>query len=277
MDAHHLALSSLITLYFFLSILTPSYCTDYERFANCGRPYKCGSIQNVFYPFWGGDRPEYCGREGFKLECHNNEIPIIRFEPLAFRVLKISESHPIMTIARLDLWDGSCPQNNFNTTLNFTNFDYYASAVQNITLFYNCPPQVKIPDPNRFTCKSGDTVTRNNAYFGEEFLTTSKLQDLKNCSKSILVPIVRAPLMNELPSGVPAPQEEVLNQGFDVEYIPLHDTACKGCVESGGNCGSNSAHEFVCFCSDQERSYSCPGKNMLALFSSHFPGLGYRL
>ena len=233
MDAHHLALSSLITLYFFLSIQTPSYCTDYERFANCSRPYGCGSIQNVSYPFWGGDRPEYCGREGFKLECRNNEIPIIRFEPLDFRVLKISGSHPIMTIARSDLWDGSCPQNNFNTTLNFTNFDYsYASAFQNITLFYNCSPGVDIPDGHEFTCKSGDTVTRNNAYFGEEFLTASKLQDLKNCSKSIRVPILRAALMNEFPSGVPALQE-VLNLGFDVEYNPLHDTACKGCLESG--------------------------------------------
>ena len=138
-----------------------------------------------------------------------------------------------MTIARSDLWDGSCRQNNFNTTLNFTNFDYsYASAFQNITLFYNCSPGVDIPDGHEFTCKSGDTVTRNNAYFGEEFLTASKLQDLKNCSKSIRVPILRAALMNEFPSGVPALQE-VLNLGFDVEYNPLHDTACKGCLESG--------------------------------------------
>ncbi|XP_050256654.1 LEAF RUST 10 DISEASE-RESISTANCE LOCUS RECEPTOR-LIKE PROTEIN KINASE-like 2.5 [Quercus robur] len=261
MDAHHLALSSLITLYFFLYIQTPSYCTDYERFANCSRPFECGSIQNVSYPFWGGDRPEYCGREGFKLECQENEIPIIRFEALDFRVLKISESLPIMTIARSDLWDGSCPQNNFNTTLNFTNFDYsYASAFQNITLFYDCPPQVKIPVPNWFTCKSGDADTGNNAYFVEEFLSTSQLQYYKKCSKRIRVPILRAALMNYPWSGVGA-LWEVLNLGFDVVYNP-----CSGCEHSGGHCGSNV-----------ERSYGCPGKNMLALFSFHFPGLGYSI
>ena len=203
MDARHLALSSLITLYF-LSILTASYCTDYERFANCSRPHECGSIQNVSYPFWGCDRPEYCGREGFKLECHHNEYPIIRFEALDFRVLKIDKFFPIMTIARLDLWDGSCPQNNFNTTLNFTNYDYNASTVQNITLFYDCPPQVKIPARHRFTCRSGDTETGNNAYFVEEFLSTSQLQDFKQCNKRIRVPILRAALMNDPWSGVPA-------------------------------------------------------------------------
>ena len=181
-----------------------------------------------------------------------------------------------MTIARSDLWEGSCPQKNFNTTLNFTNFDYYASTVQNITLFYDCPPQVNIPAPHRFTCKSGVTDTGNNAYFYEELPLTSQFQDFEQCSKRVRVPIFRAALMNYPWSGVRA-LWEVLNLGFDVDYNPLHDTACSGCEHSGGHCGSNVAHKFACFCPDGERSYSCPGKNMLALFSSHFPGLGYSI
>ncbi|KAK7847938.1 hypothetical protein CFP56_006096 [Quercus suber] len=60
MKAHHLALSSLITLSFFLAILPPSYCTDDACFVDCSRPYECGRIINVSYPFWGVNRPEYC-------------------------------------------------------------------------------------------------------------------------------------------------------------------------------------------------------------------------
>ena len=104
----HLALSSLITLSFFLAILPPSYCTDDVHFVECSRPYECGRIKNVSYPFWGGDRPENCGRQGFKLECNYYEYTTIKFEELEFLVLNINQSRNNMTIARGDLWHGFC-------------------------------------------------------------------------------------------------------------------------------------------------------------------------
>ncbi|XP_030939709.1 LEAF RUST 10 DISEASE-RESISTANCE LOCUS RECEPTOR-LIKE PROTEIN KINASE-like 2.7 [Quercus lobata] len=273
MEAHRLALSSLITLSFFLAILPPSYCTDYARFVNCSRPYECGRIKNVSYPFWGGNRPESCGRQGFKLECYNDEYPIIKFEELEFLILNINQAQNNMTIARLDLWSGSCPQTYLDTVLNYSFFDY-APTVLNITLFYGCPPQVNksIPVQNRFTCLEGSDAN-NNAYFVNESSAKIHILEPEKCRGKIRVPISRNAIIDES-AGVVHALNESLNQGFDVDYNPLHDTACNGCVRSGGNCGSKETHQFVCFCRDGERSYSCPGNNMYSLFSSHFPGLG---
>jgi len=120
----------------------------------CNRPYNCGSL-NITYPFWEDSRPEYCGQHGYNLSCRNNEYPVLRFEALEFRVLNINPSTQTVTIARLDLWDGPCappPVLFQTTTLNYTLFDY-ASTVQNITLFYDCPPQNNmLAAPNRFNC-----------------------------------------------------------------------------------------------------------------------------
>ncbi|XP_030939228.1 LEAF RUST 10 DISEASE-RESISTANCE LOCUS RECEPTOR-LIKE PROTEIN KINASE-like 1.2 isoform X3 [Quercus lobata] len=255
MEAHHLPLSSLITLSLFLAILPPSYCTDDARFVDCSRPYECGGIKNVSYPFWGGNRPEYCGRQGFKLEC--NEYPIIKFGEQEFLILNISESQHIMTIARLDLW--LCPQTYLDTVLNYSIFDY-APTVQNITFFYDCPPQVNtlIPVQNRFKCSLEGSDVDNNAYFVNESSAKIHIREPEKCRGEIRVPILRNAI-DESAGVVPA-LKEVLNRGFDVEYIPLDDIVCNGCVESGGKCGSNVTHEFVCLCRDGERSYTCPDK-----------------
>jgi hypothetical protein len=99
----------IIILLFFLTILPPSYCVgDKQPFVVCNRPYNCGSLINIPYPFWGDSRPEYCGQHEYNLSCQNNEYPVLRFEELEFRVLKINTANRTFTIARLDLWDGSC-------------------------------------------------------------------------------------------------------------------------------------------------------------------------
>ncbi|GLT61082.1 hypothetical protein SLA2020_338130 [Shorea laevis] len=76
----HLSVSMIIFC-FFLTILPPSYCDEDDRFAVCNRTYTCGSV-NISYPFWGGDRPEYCGHQGHKLSCTNHEYPVLGFEAL---------------------------------------------------------------------------------------------------------------------------------------------------------------------------------------------------
>ena len=77
MNSHYLALSSLISLFFFSTILPPSYCIDDERFVDCSRPFDCGRIKNISYPFWGGNRPEYCGIQGVELRCCDNEYLLL--------------------------------------------------------------------------------------------------------------------------------------------------------------------------------------------------------
>ncbi|KAK7844422.1 leaf rust 10 disease-resistance locus receptor-like protein kinase-like 2.1 [Quercus suber] len=48
--------------------------------------------------------------------------------------------------------------------------------------------------------------------------------------------------------------QNVLNQGFDVDYRNDRSITCLRCEASGGICGfHSSSHPFVCFCHDGEQ------------------------
>ena len=137
-----------------------------------------------------------------------------------------------MTIARLDLWDGSCPQTSLNTVLHYSIFDY-APTVLNITLFYGCPPQVNtlILVQNRFTCCLEGSDANNNAYFVNESLARIHILEPEKCSGKIRVPISRNAIIDESAGVVPA-LHEALNQGFEVKYDALR-VARSGCWVCG--------------------------------------------
>jgi hypothetical protein len=286
MDHVHLSLSSIIILFFFLTILPPSFCDSDDvddPFVVCNRPYNCGSLINIPYPFWEDSRPEYCGHRGYKLSCRNNEYPVLRFEELEFRVLNINTSTPTFTIARVDLWDGPCPPSVLfqNTTLNYTLFDY-ASTVQNMTLLSGCPQENIPPVPNRFNSSQIEVCDgKINAYILDNFSLDSNLSHfVEECNHNIKVPILRSSataLLEEYRQG--GPPEVVLQQamekGFEVEYSNELPSSCRLCEASDGVCGSNATQPFVCYCRDHMQSYPCPKSGMHALFSSHFLGLGF--
>ena len=212
MNSHYLALSSLITLFFFLTILPPSYCDD-ERFVECSYPFDCGMIKNISYPFLSDNRPAYCGREGFMLLCYGDQYPIIMFGNLGFHVLNINKSHHIMTIKRLDLGDNPCPLTFvINTTLDFYNFDYYPPNDINMTLFYGCPSGVSGLNGVNFSCSLDNTAN----YFVDDLF--------EGYNTSIEVPILRTALIDES-VGL----QNVLNQGFDVDYHNDRSITCLGC------------------------------------------------
>ncbi|KAK7844420.1 leaf rust 10 disease-resistance locus receptor-like protein kinase-like 2.7 [Quercus suber] len=249
------ALSSLITLFFFLTILPPSYCNAVEYFDECIRPFNCGRIRNIPYPFWGGNRSELCGLPGFKLTCRDNEYPypIIRFKELDFLVLNIDQSHHTMTIARFDPWNSPCPPKLVNTTLDFNNFDYTPTD-QNLTLFYDCPSGVSGLEGASFPCGLGGVGA--NYFVDESFPGIHEL--LEECNTNIKVPILRTALIDESVGGALALQN-VLKQGFDVDYHNASSNTCWGCVASGGICSPlPSPHPFVCFCRDGEQPLVCP-------------------
>nr|POE69661.1 leaf rust 10 disease-resistance locus receptor-like protein kinase-like 1.2 [Quercus suber] len=231
MNSHCLALSSLITLFFFLTILPPSYCNAVEYFDECIRPFNCGRIRNIPYPFWGGNRSELCGLPGFKLTCRDNEYPypIIRFKELDFLVLNIDQSHHTMTIARFDPWNSPCPPKLVNTTLDFNNFDYTPTD-QNLTLFYDCPSGVSGLEGASFPCGLGGVGA--NYFVDESFPGIHEL--LEECNTNIKVPILRTALIDESVGGALALQN-VLKQGFDVDYHNASSNTCWGCVASDEN------------------------------------------
>ncbi|XP_062158442.1 LEAF RUST 10 DISEASE-RESISTANCE LOCUS RECEPTOR-LIKE PROTEIN KINASE-like 2.8 [Alnus glutinosa] len=178
----------------------------------CNRPYNCGSLINIPYPFWGDSRPEYCGQHGYNLNCRNNEYPVLRFEALEFRVLNINTSTRTFTIARSDICEGPCallPEFH-NTTLNSALFDY-ASTVQDITLLYDCPPpQDNIPPaPNRFNCSQFEVSDGKSNALHRRRIPLGHPASSTTCSgmqpHSIKVPILRSAraLLEDPEDGAP--------------------------------------------------------------------------
>ncbi|XP_042961430.1 LEAF RUST 10 DISEASE-RESISTANCE LOCUS RECEPTOR-LIKE PROTEIN KINASE-like 2.1 [Carya illinoinensis] len=268
MDAPYFSTSlpSILHISFFIILtvllLPPSYCIDdYRFYVECGRPYHCGSFENIPFPYWIDDgRPDYCGRrdKGYELKCFNNEYPVLQFEELKFRLLNLNQSTNNMTIARMDLWDNPCPEKKLTTALNYTLYGY-TSTVQNLTIFYRC--MRAIPPLNGFECSPG---AWNNAYFVDDTLqpgiNLSEFNQL--CDATVKVPIFKTTAFNEVPVGGAAPLlVEALKEGFEVEYDRSLLVACSGCQSSGGRCGSNSTSPFFCFCRDGVQSGICAPNN----------------
>ena len=100
-----------------------------------------------------------------------------------------------MTIARLDLWHGFCPQT------------------------YECPLAVStlIPVQNKFKCSLEGSDRNNNAYFVNESLAKFHFPGLAQCGGKIRVPISLNAIIDES-AGVVHALNESLNQGFEMDY-----------------------------------------------------------
>ncbi|KAF5934517.1 hypothetical protein HYC85_030688 [Camellia sinensis] len=80
-------------LSFIFIISTPaSHGTDDDNYTTCHeKTYDCREqIKEIGCPFWGKDRPQFCGVQGFELTSHANENTTIVIEKQAFRVLHIN-------------------------------------------------------------------------------------------------------------------------------------------------------------------------------------------
>ena len=49
-----------------------SFLADNEPYLTCEAPFNCGNLVNLSYPFWGSNRPNYCGHPSFQLDCGSN-------------------------------------------------------------------------------------------------------------------------------------------------------------------------------------------------------------
>ncbi|TXG51435.1 hypothetical protein EZV62_023959 [Acer yangbiense] len=246
-----------ITISFFLIVVPVSHCQDVDDdryFSKCTIPYPywCGSSElNLSYPFWGDKRPRNCGREGFEIKCEDNEYSFIEFETQKFRVLSIDYSHPTMTIARDDLWNGYCPgivsQHTFIDPLLFK----YSPNVRQLSFFHQCEENFYSHHPNYFNCLLQDKNI-SGFYNGPEL----PLSNLSNtCKTEIKVPVLLAALDDLIETGN---LSEVLNKGFEVEYN-ANETFCPACELSGGKCDPNhlNAGQFLCFCGDEFHKLTC--------------------
>lgn len=258
------------TFFLILIVVPSSYCsTDDGQFTNCSHVYNCGNIRNVEYPFWGGDRPEYCGRPDLGLNCvHDNysDQPYSvlttgsRIRPTStyeqtFRVLMINQFNAAhtMRIVRKDLWNNICPDQTsgdtnsaFNSALNYSTGNY-AQTVRKLNIFYGC---------NSTNVLTGNLTCQVNGTNGSGVVVAEEqTSSIEGCYNKILVPVMQVTyeeLMNRTMT-----LRDALNQGFDVDYNAYNIASCKACKGVGGVCGSDSNLQFVCFCRDRPHLLAC--------------------
>lgn len=240
----------IITIFLFFPF---SLCEEeHDPFSDCVTPYpfKCGSnLLNISYPFWGGDRPEYCsGGHGLKIECVNHsEYHFFVLEGKKFRVLNISEPHHTMIIAKEDIWFDICRGVVLEKTLESSPFKITSNSefVRNIIFYHDCDDTNFSWKPNYFSCYPFNEKTQG-------FFTVDgwqhQLENLTNtCKAEIRVPVLLSALYGR--SGLSSDQlVEVLSKGFEVEY-DVENKSCWDCTSSGGACGSTGQQQqFSCFC-----------------------------
>lgn len=176
--------------------------------------FNCGSIVYLAYPFWGGSRPQECGKDGHQIECRDG-VPILNISSLSYRVTELDFATNTIKLSRQDLWNNRCPKVLLNTSINHRLFrNNPKSTYQNLTLYYQCSnPQKKLP--NQFSCGA---QTDNFFEIGDDL---SGPGPNITCKDSIFVPINKESarsLQNPTASDLNVLQT-ALNSGFSILWF----------------------------------------------------------
>lgn len=223
----------------FLLIQLPRASSNYseEFYQTCGRPFSCGHITSVGYPFWAANDPPYCGYPGLALTCNEDNIPRIKIKNMNYQILDIYPTTQTIRISREDVMKTNCPTDLINNTLDYTLFDYVSTSI-NLTFFYGCP---SISGQNFLSCKS-----INN---GNGVLVLPGEMGPGQCNASVIYPVAEmgTAVIGEMVnySGL----DQILRQGFDVRWKVDGLKACSDCSMSGGRCGYDMGiNRTTCFC-----------------------------
>ncbi|XP_023769308.1 LEAF RUST 10 DISEASE-RESISTANCE LOCUS RECEPTOR-LIKE PROTEIN KINASE-like 1.3 [Lactuca sativa] len=238
-------------------------CQETQRpFDICGAPVQCGAI-TVEYPFWGLNRPAYCGHPGFQITCPSN-VPLLNFESLNYRVLRSDTSTQTITIARNDLRENICPRFLYNTSYNSTLFNGDNFDQRNVSLYYNCNTSIGVillATNYRFTCNVNES--QSDSYFiRTDQLIPSVASSLDQCQNRIDVPVNQSSAAR-LGSGIATTDDlrSGLTAGFQLQWTANNE--CDRCIRSNGQCGSNSTSPdvFACYCANGNFALTCNDTN----------------
>ncbi|XP_074274892.1 LEAF RUST 10 DISEASE-RESISTANCE LOCUS RECEPTOR-LIKE PROTEIN KINASE-like 2.4 [Silene latifolia] len=231
-------------------------------------PFSCGNITNVGYPFWGGNRPQFCGHRNIGLNCRQTGPTVGPFiydmgntngaESLSTRVVSINTFSHTMSLVQKPFsneTDISCQNLIRNETIFTLSHPFKLTpTVVNISLFFGCDSSVSNYSGSLkvLTC-NGVNNTADSAYY------VDKPEDVANISKlcsTRFFPVLKSEL-DDLNKGN-VNLTRVLNKGFEVEYTVDFD-ACSACQNSGGQCGSSDDNKmrFTCYCPDGTYTAVC--------------------
>ncbi|XP_065848341.1 LEAF RUST 10 DISEASE-RESISTANCEUS RECEPTOR-LIKE PROTEIN KINASE-like 1.3 isoform X1 [Euphorbia lathyris] len=248
-------------LFFMITILflghpTFVYAQSSEPYKNCSAEFNCGNITEIRYPFWGSNRPEYCGHPKFELNC-SDERANIKIEEVNYRVVDINSDSKNLKVVREDHIGDICPEPHANTSLDWQVLSY-GSDVQNISLYYGCPPTSSIIPTSQYS--TAFTCNDSSGFFMTRDLGNTSLINYGGlCITKVLVPASESAIKT-LEENVRLSVDNLLvalDQGFGLQW-EVNNSICETCSISGGVCGYNSS--FTCYCSDgQHQQFSCGG------------------
>ncbi|KNA19548.1 hypothetical protein SOVF_060700 [Spinacia oleracea] len=255
---------------FIILLVVPLSNGEDAKYAACSSLYSCGKIQNIGYPFWGGDsRPDFCGITDFKLNClAGAELPTMNVYNngyLGLSVLGVNTSSHTMDISRVKLLE-SCYLQDISkiTLLSSLKLDSRYSA---ISLFYGCADCVSGYNSKSFTCTNSNDHTTGSAYYFEDQSDISKMGKSCSCMNNVTIPVDKSRL-DELRNTNASLWSILTNWPVEMEYM-VNFTACSKCEESGGRCGSSDAvpfsEQFVCYCQDGPHQLECSHSGLAAL------------
>ncbi|XP_019182469.1 PREDICTED: LEAF RUST 10 DISEASE-RESISTANCE LOCUS RECEPTOR-LIKE PROTEIN KINASE-like 1.4 [Ipomoea nil] len=255
----------LIVVGFILLHIPACFCEDDQRYVACGKAFRCANIENISYPFWGGERPDYCGYPGFELDCNSEDAPVISIQSTKYKVVCIDSSERRITVARQDLERDICLTNPQNSNLDFSLFNYVSDDI-NITIFYDCsfvPKVIPLPNSNRFNCSSSTKT------FGFYLVGDVEIPPGITCDSHIMATVNQTGA-RVLASHTGDPRQVLratLASGFSLQWT-ADNAFCDRCTQSGGRCGSSSnqpSTPFACYCADGSHSIFCNDKNSSGL------------
>nr|XP_034889588.1 LEAF RUST 10 DISEASE-RESISTANCE LOCUS RECEPTOR-LIKE PROTEIN KINASE-like 2.7 [Populus alba] len=238
MNSSAFSFLSVLVLVLLLFIQVPSSSSNDDLFTACSKKFVCGNISAGF-PFWGNDRSPACGIPELELRCESN-IPKMKINQVAYRVLGINQDDGTLRIAREDSFVGLCPPQFMNSTFNPKVFESVEGS-KNLTFIYGCKDApTTIPGRIPFTCKINE-VNDQSGYIQVGDTGPGE------CYVSVFVPVSVTdwqPFGNML--------EEHLKKGFEVRWKV--DRECWECKTSSGVCGIDYAtNQTTCYCPNQSR------------------------
>lgn len=242
-----------------------SLCEPDERYLSCSKSFECGNIQNITYPFWGVNRPQYCGYPGFHLDC-SGDAPVIKISEVAYQVLEIKSMSRVHLIST-EYTDNICSIPPVNSTFDSDRFSY-ASNTKNIMLYYGCPtiPSQFLPTLGlsyQFSCNISRTdmvgyyLTRNLSMSATGSFAANISSYLESCNHSVLIPAYESAVRSIESHPTAANLTNALHRGFWLQWT-ANDSLCNKCKFSGGQCGYNTdTSKFTCYCQDQPYATTC--------------------
>ena len=232
------------------------------QYGACFANYSCGKIHNIGYPFWGGNRPEYCGILDFKLNCKDNSnsfMNVLGANSSGYagvRVLDIDTSLHTMIVSPDKIFDHCFLRDSSKPFLSSLKLD---STNKTISLFYGCNKNCE----SMYKFKSSRCIsdgTYSTFYYFGNLPDIGKVNKPCSCKNNITFPVDMRELI-KLRSNVSLQSILMKWPNIRMEYM-TNFKACSKCEESGGRCGSISDH-FVCFCQDGQQPVICPETGQL--------------